>query len=151
MLQACVATQFSVILSYCDSKSTAQRYVSQVLPLASTRAKVRHIWEDVDDDEDTAQRRAVITRREIRAAACRSPSLHCSEMFLDSLKLLPPRSARHHRGPFLQRGEGPVDGDRSENTLYLHGGKNKSVLYLGFDIVRAIFFFFTMYFMSTIL
>lgn len=96
--------QFSVILSYCDYQSTAQRYVSQVLHPASTRAKLRHIFKDVSDKgkKNTARYCAAITRRETRAAVGRSPSLHCSEMFLDSLKLLPLRFARHHPGPFLQ-------------------------------------------------
>lgn len=40
MLSAFVAMQFSVILSYWDYQSTAQRYVSQVLQPASTRVKV---------------------------------------------------------------------------------------------------------------
>lgn len=96
--------QFSVILSYWDYQSTAQRYVSQVLQPASTRVKVRHIFKNVSDKgkKNTGRCCAAITRREIHAAVCHSPSLHCSEMFLDSLKLLPLRFARHHPGPFLQ-------------------------------------------------
>lgn len=58
------------------------------------------------------QSSVAIIHRATRAAVCRSLSLHCSEIFLDSLKLLPPRSARHHPGPFLRQGEQPVDDKR---------------------------------------
>lgn len=60
----------------------------------------------------------VIIHRATRAAVCRSLSLHCSEIFLDSLKLLPQRSARHHPGPFLRQGEQPVD-DKRKLELFI--------------------------------
>lgn len=83
----------------------------------NTGNKLHYIFKETNEKKTLLSTRTyiiAIIHRVIHAAVCHSLSLHCSWMFLDFSKLLPPRSARHHPGPFPWGGEEPVDDTREK-------------------------------------